>query len=86
MLSSYALADIDDPWLSIEPEDVVFTEVGVHEITCLPVNRYELEQVLEDLVWLIDGDVLESRTGPPLVADIFHYEDILQAIKRLRDP
>ena len=83
MLVRHSLTDVDDPRFAVVPEDVVFTEVCMDESAGLPVNGDEVEKVLEHLVRLVDGDVLETGARALVISKIAHDEDILQAVKGL---
>ena len=43
MRADDGLPDIDDPWLAVVPENVVFREVLMDDITGLPANCKNLE-------------------------------------------
>ena len=83
MVQGDRLSNIDDDDLPGPPQEVVFAQIRVHEFR-LPDSAHVRHDIIEDGVWVLQGDLAEGRRRLGLVPDVLHHEHIVEHPFRVR--
>src|SRR5437867_9147380 len=77
------LGEIDDPRLVLVDEDVEGAQVAMDHAGPRETPD-QIEHPVEEFFWVLEHNVLESRSGPFLRAEVSHREAVLDAPRGCR--